>query len=116
MPIAAVIGTVYALSQLASNSEFTAMRAAGLGPFRALYAIFRVGLVFALVTLLIGELVTAPAGQMAQRVRTSGLGGTVTGEFRSGLWIKDTLRVAAGGEERQRFVKIAQITPDVSLR
>ena len=117
MPIAALIGTVYALSQLASNSEFTAMRAAGLGPFRALYAIFRVGLVFAVATLLIGELVIAPADQMAQRVRMSALGSTVTGEFRSGLWIKDTVRATTtGGEERQRFVNIAEITPDVSLR
>ncbi len=116
MPIAALIGTVYALSQLASNSEFTAMRSAGLGPIRALYAIFRVGIVFAVVTLLIGEFVTAPADQMAQRVRMSALGSTVSGEFRSGLWIKDTLRSATAGEERQRFVNIAQLTPDVSLR
>ncbi len=116
MPIAALIGTVYALSQLASNSEFTAMRAAGLGPIRALYAIFRVGVVFAGVTLLVGELVIAPADQMAQRVRMSALGSAVTGEFRSGLWIKDTLRAGAGSEERQRFVNIARLTPDVGLR
>ena len=36
MPIAALIGSIYALSQLASHSEYTAMRAAGLGRRRAL--------------------------------------------------------------------------------
>ena len=31
MPIAALIGAIYALAQFASHSEFTAMRAAGMG-------------------------------------------------------------------------------------
>ncbi len=116
MPIAALIGTIYALAQLASHSEFTAMRAAGLGTQRALWAIFRVGILFALGTLLIGELLTAPAERMAQQVRMSALGGSVSGQFRSGLWIKDTLRGTDGGGDRQRFVNIAELAPDVTLR
>ena len=34
MPIAALLGAVYTMSRLASNSEFTIMRVAGLSPFR----------------------------------------------------------------------------------
>ena len=36
MPIAALIGAIYALAQFASHSEFTAMRAAGMGRTLAL--------------------------------------------------------------------------------
>ncbi len=50
MPIAALIGTIYALSQFASHSEFTAMRAAGLGRRNALSQITRIGLLFAAFT------------------------------------------------------------------
>lgn len=116
MPIAALIGTIYALAQLASNSEFTAMRAAGMGTRRALWAIFRVGVVFAVLTLAVGELLTAPAERAAQAVRMSALGGSVVGQFRSGLWIKDTLRGAPGSGDQQRFVNIAELAPDVTLR
>ena len=116
MPIAALIGTIYALAQLASHSEFTAMRAAGLGTRRALWAIFRVGIVLALGTLLVGELLTAPAERMAQQVRMSALGSTVAGQFRSGLWIKDTLRGTDAGGDRQRFVNITELAPDITLR
>lgn len=116
MPIAALIGTIYALAQFASNSEFTAMRAAGLGRRRALGQIVRIGALFAVLTLLAGEVLTPPAEQLAQRVRLSALGTSVVNQFRSGLWIKDTTRDASGNVERMRFVNIAELLPDTSLR
>ena len=39
MPVAALIGCIYALSQFASSSEFTAMRAAGMSRYMALRSI-----------------------------------------------------------------------------
>ena len=44
MPVASLIGSVYALARFASQSEFTAMRAAGMGRVRALKAIVLAGL------------------------------------------------------------------------
>src|SRR3977135_1755443 len=40
-PIAVLIGTLYALSHLAANSEYTVMRGAGLSPFAAVLALGR---------------------------------------------------------------------------
>lgn len=116
MPIAALIGAIYALAQFASHSEFTAMRAAGMGRKMALRAIVTVGAAFALLTALIGEAVAPPADKLAQRVRLSALGAAVTGQFRSGMWIRDTLRDADGAPERLRFVNIGTLQADASMR
>jgi lipopolysaccharide export system permease protein len=116
MPIAALIGSIFALAQFASHSEYTAMRAAGLGRRRALAAIASVGAVVALVTVLFGELLTPPAERLAQQVRLGAIGGTVGAQFRSGLWIKDTLKDPEGRVQRLRFVNVAEVMPDTTLR
>ncbi|MFT3802754.1 MAG: LPS export ABC transporter permease LptG [Burkholderiaceae bacterium] len=116
MPIAALIGTIYALAQFVSHSEFTAMRVAGLGRAMALRQIVKIGLIFAGFTLVLGEVVTPGAETLAQRVRLTAMGTSVANKFRSGLWIKDTARDAHGQIERTRFVNIAQLMPDTSLQ
>ena len=47
MPIAVLIGTIYALSRMAQSSEFTILRTGGLGPGRALMMLTQLGIVFA---------------------------------------------------------------------
>lgn len=116
MPIAALIGSIYALSQLASHSEYTAMRAAGLGRRRALGVVARVGLALAVLTALVGEVLSPPAERLAQQLRLSAIGGSVTGQFRSGLWVKDTARDQAGEVNLMRFVNIGELLPDGTLR
>jgi lipopolysaccharide export system permease protein len=115
MPIAALIGAIYALAQFASHSEITAMRAAGMGRTMALRSIVLVGAMFAVLTALIGEVVTPPAERLAQKVRLSAMGTTIAGQFRSGMWIKDTLRDEAGAPKRVRFVNIGRLLPDASI-
>ena len=44
MPIAALIGTIYALSKLAANSEFTIMRVSGMSTRRLLVSLLGIGL------------------------------------------------------------------------
>jgi len=116
MPIAALIGAIFALSQFAAHSEFTAMRASGLGRRRALAAISVVGLWLALATALVGEVVSPQTEKLAQKVRLSTLGGAVGAQFRSGLWIRDTLKDAQGKALRIRFVNIGELMPDTSVR
>jgi lipopolysaccharide export system permease protein len=115
MPVAALIGAIYALAQFASHSEFTAMRAAGMGRTIALRGVLGVGAAFALVTALIGEVVAPPADRLAQSLRLTALGATVGGQFRSGMWIKDTLRDAQGSPLALRFVNIGALQPDAAL-
>jgi len=116
MPIAALIGAIFALSQFAAHSEFTAMRAAGLGRRRALAAVAAVGAWFAVATAIIGEVLTPQTDKLAQQVRLSAVGAAAAGQFRSGLWIRDTLRDAEGKVQRMRFVNIGELLPDTSLR
>jgi lipopolysaccharide export system permease protein len=112
MPVAALIGCIYALSQFAGNSEFTAMRAAGMSRFMALRSIIGIGVVLAILTALAGEWVAPVAEQLAQKLRLNVLGASQGGTFRSGLWIKDSVKDDKGQPLRLRFVNIGMLTPD----
>jgi len=116
MPVVVLIGTIYALAQFASNSEFTAMRAAGLGRVKAFGALLRIGFVMAIITLGIGEIIAPPAEKWAQDIRLGAMGGQITGQFRSGIWIKDTVRDEDGRARRQRFVNVGQLDPSGKMQ
>ena len=103
-------------SDLASHSEYTAMRAAGLGRRRALAAISLVGVWFALATAVVGELLVPQAEQLAQSLRLSTLGGTVGGQLRSGLWVRDTIKDGGGKVQRLRFINVGELLPDARLQ
>lgn len=115
-PIAALIGTIYALAQFASHSEFTAMRAAGLGRSLALREIAKVSLFFVALTALVGEVLAPASDDFARKVRLSSMGANLSGEFRSGLWMKDSLRGEDGEVSGPRFVNVGEVLPDTSLR
>jgi len=54
-PVAVLIGSLYVLAHLSSNSEYTVMRAAGLSPGRAGALLVKVGLAVVVATFSIGE-------------------------------------------------------------
>jgi lipopolysaccharide export system permease protein len=114
MPIAALIGTIYALSKLASNSEFTIMRVSGMSTRRLAYVVLRVGLVFVVLTYAFGELVAPPAEQLAQRVKLQATGAPLAQQFRSGVWVRDLVKDGQGSVERLRYVNVKQVRPDVT--
>ncbi len=89
LPVAVLIGTLYVLAHLASNSEFTVMRAAGMSPGQASGMLLGAGLAFAAVTFAIGEWVAPAAEEAAQRVRMRALSAAIGQDLRSGLWFKD---------------------------
>jgi len=105
-PIAVLIGTLVALSTLAANSEYTVMRVSGFSPGQAGGTLTRIGLVFVLLTLLVGEFVAPQAERAAQRLRLDRLGAAVASELRTGLWVKSDTR----------FVNIGEVLPDTSLK
>ncbi len=104
-PIAVLIGTLYALSHLAANSEYTVMRGSGLSPWRAAGMLSRIGVVFILATLLFGELVTPAAERAARKLKLTATTGVVAQEFHTGLWVKD----------EGRFVNVREVLPDTTL-
>ncbi|MGE0312564.1 MAG: LPS export ABC transporter permease LptG [Lautropia sp.] len=115
MPVAALIGCIYALAQFASSSEFTAMRAAGMSRGHALRSVVGVGIVLAVLTSIAGEWVAPVSQRLAETLRATHLASTLGGEFRSGLWLKDS-RVdplaRKPGERLNRFVNVGQLRAD----
>ncbi|GIX27126.1 MAG: LPS export ABC transporter permease LptG [Burkholderiales bacterium] len=105
-PIAALIGTVVALSQLAAHSELTVIRASGVSLYRLALAVCLAGLTLALITLVVGEFIAPASDRAAQRLRLRATSTVVGQEFRSGLWVKD----------EGSFINVRQVHLDFSLR
>ena len=89
LPVAVLIGTLYVLAHLSSNSEYTVMRVAGLSPSRAGLALLKTGLVFVVATFAIGEWIAPACEEAAQQVRMRAMRSLIGGDFDSGLWFKD---------------------------
>ncbi len=114
LPIAALIGTIYALAQLASHSEFTILRVAGLSTAHAARIVLVPGLVLVALTYFIGELVTPRAEAETQRFRATIARGTLSQAFKSGLWVKDS-GTAPDHTAVVRFVNIGEVKSNNSL-
>ena len=104
-PIAVLIGTLYALTSLARHSEITVLRASGLSNLSLLGSLLKLGLIFVLLTFVVGEFVAPVAERKAQQLRLRSINGVVAQEFRSGVWLRD----------ERAFVNIRDVTPDAGL-
>lgn len=89
LPIAVLIGTLYALTTLARHSELTVMRVSGLSTGRMLKNLAGIGIVFVVLTFIMGEYIAPPAERAAQQFRLQATQSTVSQDLRSGLWVKD---------------------------
>ena len=120
LPIAVLIGTLYVLAQLASNSEYTVMRGSGLSPGRAGYALAKIGLGFVAATFVIGEWVAPHAEETAQKVRLRAMSSLIGTGLESGLWFKDEGSFINVREARQANqlagVRIFEFDPGYRLR
>ncbi len=117
MPVAALIGTIYTMAQFASSSEFTIMRASSMSTRMAAGMLFRVGLLFVLLAFVFGELITPRTAPLAERVRLAAKGSTLSADFRSGMWTKDSVHADGikGPVIGTRFFNVRQIRPDGQL-
>jgi lipopolysaccharide export system permease protein len=100
-PIAVLIGTLYVLAHLASNSEFTVMRGSGLSPGRAGLALAKIGLAFVVATFVIGEWIAPIAEEQAQKVKLRAMSSLIGQDLLSGLWFKDEASFINVREARQ---------------
>ena len=96
--MAALIGTLFAISQLVANSEFTVMRASGASIMQVGWAVVRVGIPLAIATFLAGEYVAPPAERLAQTLRARGAGQR---DGRGRAAVRKRLLVQAGPDLRQ---------------
>ena len=107
-PIAALIGTLFALANLVSNSEYTVMRASGASLGQVTWALMRIGIPLAIVTFLAGELVAPPAERISQAVRAAATGDTPrfsARQFDSGFWFR----------QERAMVNIRGVLSDLTL-
>lgn len=118
MPIAVLIGTIYALAQLASRSEFTIMRVSSMSTWMAGKMLMQIGIVFALITMLFGEFISPAASAAGEKWRLRAQEASLSQEFRSGLWAKDVIKSkgTTGDAVGTRFVNVRQIQPDGTLQ
>lgn len=106
LPVAALIGTLFALSRLVGNSEYAVMRVSGLSNWRVAGYFSVIGVLLSLLVLVLGEYVAPWSEQAAQRYKLSATRSVVAQQFRSGLWVKDG----------NTFINVREVMPDNTLR
>ena len=112
MPIAVLIGTIYALARLAQSSEYTILRTGGLGPGRALNLLATLGLAFGVLTFVVGDYMAPLAEEQAANMQASYKGGLKLG--RSGAWLKDKQLTPEG--ERSYSINVGSASSGGALR
>lgn len=106
LPVAALIGTLFALSRLVGNSEYAVMRVSGLSTWRVAGYFAVIGVLLSLLVLVLGEYVAPWSEQTAQRYKLAATRAVVAQQFRSGLWVKDG----------SAFINVREVMPDNTLR
>lgn len=101
LPMAALIGCLVGLGSLASSSELTVMRAAGVSLGRIVWAVMKPMLVLVLAGVLIGEYVAPWSENLAQSGRSLAQGGGEAQSSKRGLWHRQ-------GEE---FIHVNSVQP-----
>ncbi len=102
LPMAALIGCLIGLGTLASNSELTIMRAAGVSIGRIVWAVMKPMLVLMLAGILIGEYVAPLTENQAQADRALAQGGGAAQSSKRGMWHR----------QGQEYVHINAVQPN----
>jgi len=102
---AVLLGSLLGLGALASNSELTVMRAAGISGGRIIRAVVITGVGLMLLIALVGETIMPKAEQIAEELRLTALEKRLSVKGTRGLWLKSA----------DRFVNIGTVLPDFTL-
>ena len=107
MPIAVLIGTIFVMTSLAQNSEFTILRTSGLSPARALRILLAIGALFGAFTFVVGDYAAPYFEKMAKNHKAKAEGNLTTGL--TGAWMKETHPGV------HRIVNVRQLAPNGEL-
>jgi lipopolysaccharide export system permease protein len=77
----------------------------------------KIGLLFVVATVLIGEFVSPKSAEFAEKVKLEAKGSSISQKFKTGLWSKDVIRTdgTSGDIVGSRFINIGEIRPDGRL-
>ena len=118
IPIAGLIGSIYVFAMLASQSEFTILRIAGLDIKKGLMTLAKISIPLVIITLLISEFIGPYTEKLSDQIRMKALGTSYSSQFKTGVWVKDRLRDADGnGPVRPgvRYVNVGKIERDSQI-
>jgi lipopolysaccharide export system permease protein len=110
--MAGLIGAIYVFAQLASQSEFTILRMAGLSIPRGLWTLFKIGIPIIVATILLSEWVGPYCDTIAEEMRAKALGEALGNTFKTGTWVKDKLQDPDNDGPQKpgtRFVNVGNI-------
>ena len=104
-PMAALLGTIIGLSILANDSELVVMRASGVSMVQITTAALKMGGLFVIFAVIVGEIVSPFTETKAQRGRAEALQQNIQQQTNFGLWMRDT----------QTYVNVGEVLPDLTL-
>ena len=119
IPIAGLIGSIYVFAMLASQSEFTILRIAGLDMRRGLTTLVKISLPLVALTLIMSEWLGPYTENLSEQIRMKALGSSYSSQFKTGVWVKDRLRDEDGsGPIRPgvRYVNVGKIEQDNEIK
>lgn len=119
IPIAGLIGSIYVFAMMASQSEFTIFRVAGLDIKQSLFTLIKISLPIAILTLVISEGLGPYSEKISEQIRMEALGSTFNSQFRSGVWVKDKLHDVDGSgpiKPGVRYVNVGSINQNEEIR
>lgn len=97
-PTAMLLGTLLGLGTLAANSEFIAMRAAGISVSNIIFSVLKLGLVIVLGIFLFGEYAVPKADLAGRNFKSSLSNKNVVMVSGASLWVKDKNRIIHIGQ------------------
>jgi lipopolysaccharide export system permease protein len=92
-PTSILIGTLLGLGNLAANSEFTAMRAAGLSIGQIIFSVLKLGLLLAIGIFIVGEWLVPTADLQARNFKAHLKNKNIVLVGDAGLWLKENNRI-----------------------
>ncbi|MEL0029097.1 MAG: LptF/LptG family permease, partial [Perlucidibaca sp.] len=105
LPMSALIGALVGLGGLASSSELTVMRAAGVSTLRIVWWVMRGALIIIVCGLCLGELVVPHTDQQAEALKARALGRDYQPGRITGYWQR----------EQDELINIQLVSPDGQL-
>lgn len=88
-PIATVIGSMAALGMLANTSELAVIRTSGVSRIQLAVSLLKTGLIFIVISSLIGEIIAPVSEQAAQQKRSVALTKQISLKTKNGFWSRD---------------------------
>jgi lipopolysaccharide export system permease protein len=106
MPLAALLGSILSLGNLASNSELIAFQSSGMSVNKFILAVSQAAFVLALIAYVISDFVVPYSETTAREIKASSISSRVSMQSRKGLWIKD----------KSNIIFIQRLFPDGNAR